>query len=62
MTLEINKIVRGLTQDQLVTAIDLLGGGNLDADKNFVRATLLGEYERRYGGEACDRFMTALGM
>ena len=46
------EMIRGLSSDQLVAIIDLIGGGNLDADKNFTRAVLFTEYERRFGGEA----------
>lgn len=51
-----------LQTTQILAALSLLGGKTLSPEKNFTRAELLGEYERREGGEACDRVMDQLGM
>lgn len=39
-----------------------IGGGNVDEEHRMVRAYMLDEFEKRYGGEAVEELMDCLGM
>jgi len=54
--------VADLTGDMLLAAILAIGGGSVAIDKTVVRAFMLSEFERRYGGEAVDALMDNIGM
>jgi hypothetical protein len=57
--------VGGLTDDQLLAGVVVIGGGGYDVigpEKARVRAELLGEYERRHGGDAVDVVMDSIGL
>lgn len=54
--------ISGLSADQLLQGVTLIGGGQVSQDQRLVRALMLDEYESRNGGEALDALMITLGM
>lgn len=54
--------VAGMSTDQILEAVTLIGGGDVSPEQRVVRTHLLSEYERRAGGDAVDALMDAIGM
>ena len=54
--------IAGMSTEQILRAVTLIGAGNISLDATVVRVNLLNEYERREGGPAVDALMDAIGL
>ena len=60
-----NKLItkaRTMTTDQILEAVNMIGGGQVSAEVRRVRAALIEVYEEREGEDAADALMDLIGL
>ncbi len=58
----LNAKIAGLSTDQILEAVVVIGGGQVEVEQRMVRALLIDEFIRREGVEAGDVLMDKVGL
>ena len=53
---------RAMTTDQILEAVNIIGGGDVSKDARMVRAALIEVYQEREGEDAADALMDFIGL
>ncbi len=58
----LNAKIAGLTTDQILQAVVVIGSGQVEMEQRLVRALLIDEFIRREGVDAGDMLMDRVGL
>ena len=61
-TQKIQNRIAPLDDQMLHLCLDQIGGGQVDAERQIVRAYLISEIEKRHGEDAADAAMDRIGL